>query len=84
MEQPVATSYGDGKFELVTHKSAEFTEHDPLSRLSAGGGVGGGVGVSVGVAVGGVGVGAVWHSFQPCPATLLSDTQVTTAPLETA
>ena len=26
----------------------------------------------------------VWHSFQPCPASLLFETQVTTAPLETA
>ena len=59
MEQAVAKSYGDGKFELVTHKSVKFTEHDPLFRLSAHVGVGVGVGgYSVGVGVG-VGVAAV-------------------------
>ena len=39
MEQLTSTSYGNGKFELVTHKFAEFgpatTGHDPLLRLSA-------------------------------------------------
>ena len=44
MEQPVATSYGDGKFELVTHKSAEFMEHAHV-------GVSGGVGPTSGTAV---------------------------------
>ena len=48
MEQPVATSYGDGKFELVTHASTEFREHDPLFRLSAGGAFGSAGGVLVG------------------------------------
>ena len=55
MEQPVSKSYGDGKFELVTHKSAEFTEHDPLFRLSAGG-------------VGGVGAGCA--SLKAMPMTV--------------
>ena len=75
MEQPVAKSYGDGKFELVTHESVELIEHDPLFRRSAHVGVGvkvGGYsdGVGVGVGVGAVGASVVAvgvrHSFQPC------------------
>ena len=68
MEQEVAKSYGDGKFELVTHESVEFTEHDPLFRRSAH------VGVGIGVGVGAVGDGALDGSdFGAVLGTLLGE-----------
>ena len=41
-------------------------------------------GSELGALVGSAVTAGVWHSFQPCLATIRSDTQDTAAPLETA